>query len=283
MNCYRLSMIVASVALILCAVRSTAQPAGGTLLTYKLTEGKTYRYRTQMDIESIQTMMDMEMTTTTRMTAFAHMTIENVDVDGDITFVSAADSLIVDMHSPRRDTVMVNPFGIVGKRTRVVATKFGRLISSTPLDTIRFPMRMGRIRSTASVSLMEFGDRPIELGDTWDHTRIDTVEQMGGEMVTTTDLTFTAVEMTEKLGHDCFKIVYEGSASLEGSGSMRGMNTFIEGTGAVTGTAYFAPAEGLLVQSERTTDQEMTVAVTGQQSMTIPISQSITLATTLVE
>lgn len=263
---------------------SNAQGAGEAVpLIYKFEKGKTYRYLTQAETQSSQTMMGREMTTTSKITSASHLAIEEVDAGSNVTYVSSTDSLVIELHTPQRDTTIVNPFGIVGKRTREKVSNHGKLISSTPIDTVQAPMGMGRYGRGASALLMDFGGETVKVGDTWNHTRADTSEQMGGKTIVTFDLTFTAVETTTKLGHNCLKISYKGTMAIEGSGTMMGTNVYTEGTGTVTGTSHFAPKEGLLVESESTMDQEMTAAVTGQQAMTIPISQTITSTTRLVE
>ena len=104
---------------------------------------------------------------------------------------------------------------------------------------------------------------------------------MGGKMVVSSHVTYTLVEPTERFGYKCYKITSKGTTSYQGKGQMMGMSMFTEGTGTVNGTIYFAPEEGILVESESTSQQELTSAVTGQQNMTIPISQSVKSSTTL--
>jgi hypothetical protein len=55
---------------------------------------------------------------------------------------------------------------------------------------------------------------------------------------------------------------------------------FIEGSGKSNGTLFFDPTDGLPVAEESTLDLELTIAVTGQQNMTIPQTQS--MKTTMV-
>jgi hypothetical protein len=57
----------------------------------------------------------------------------------------------------------------------------------------------------------------------------------------------------------------------------------LEGEGPSSGVAYFAPKEGVLVVATNNTDLEMTIALTGQMSMTIPQSTSTKTVVTLVK
>jgi hypothetical protein len=62
-----------------------------------------------------------------------------------------------------------------------------------------------------------------------------------------------------------------------------GMELFLEGTSKVNGTFYFDPKLTILISDESNTEMEATIAVSGQQSMTIPLSQSTKYSTTLIE
>jgi hypothetical protein len=55
---------------------------------------------------------------------------------------------------------------------------------------------------------------------------------------------------------------------------MMGNELYMEGKGKNSGTFAFDPALGIVVREDSSVDTEMTAAVTGQQNMTIPISQS---------
>ena len=282
MKLYMVPHVVALVLSLVWIETSLAfQQEGGISLTYKLEKGKTYRYASQSDIQSVQTMMGNEVSTTIGSNSVARLTVEDVDKEGNITIVTALDSIVVKSHSPQRDTTMVNPFGIVGKRTRDLITKYGQTLKSTIIDTVRMPMGMGGRRVSASSFLLDFGDKAVKVGDSWDRTKTDSLDQMGGKMYLTSHITYTFVEPAEMQGYKCYKITSKGTTSYQGKGQMMGMSVFTEGTGTVNGTIYFAPDEGILVESESTSQQELTSAMTGQQNMTIPISQSIKSTTTL--
>jgi hypothetical protein len=51
----------------------------------------------------------------------------------------------------------------------------------------------------------------------------------------------------------------------------------------VKGTIYFDPKLCMIIVDESTTDNEQTMAVTGQQNMTIPMSVSTKSTKTLLE
>ena len=61
------------------------------------------------------------------------------------------------------------------------------------------------------------------------------------------------------------------------------MDMFIEGTGEPSGTAWFDTALGLVIKTQSVMSNEMTMAMTGQNQMTIPMTQKMTTTQTLVE
>jgi len=261
---------------------SLAQKVEAVSLAYKLEKGKTYRYASHSEMQSTQTMMGNEVTSTVSSSTVLHILVEDVNKEGNITYVWAVDSATTRIQSPRIDTTFVNPEGLIGKRTRSVMTKFGKTVSTVPVDSIILPMGMGRRAGSATPSFMEFKDVAAKLGETVNHTRVDTMDQPGGKMVVTYNISYTVGEKVSKLGYDCYKIPYKGTASYLGKGAMMGMDMVTEGSGTVSGTVYFATKEGLLIESETTSQQELTTAVTGQQSMTIPTSQTVKTTITLL-
>ncbi len=279
----RVLLVVAFLSVVWIEKSFTFQEKAGISLIYKLEKGKTYRYASRSDIQSAQTAMGNEITTTSISNGIVRLIVEDVDKDGNITLVSSLDSLVVKSHSPQRDTTMVNPFGFVGKRTREVLSKYGKTIKSSPIDTLKMPMGMSGRRIGPSSSFVDFGEKVLKIGDSWEQTRTDSVDQMGGKMVVTSHVTYTLLELTKRLGYKCYKISSKGTLSFQGKGQMMGMSMYTEGTGTVNGAIYFDPEGGILVEAESTSQQELTAAMTGQQNMTIPISQSIKSTTSLMK
>jgi hypothetical protein len=93
-------------------------------------------------------------------------------------------------------------------------------------------------------------------------------------------VTYTVAAEVDTLGYKSLRLTYKGTLKVKGEGTQMGMNIFFEGEGPVTGTAYFAPKEGLLVGMISDSNLEATIAITGQMSMTMP--QSTSTKTTMV-
>jgi hypothetical protein len=58
---------------------------------------------------------------------------------------------------------------------------------------------------------------------------------------------------------------------------MQGMDFYIEGTGVQKGIVYIDIKTGLVIKEEITTENAMIMALSGQQNMTIPITQKFTV------
>jgi hypothetical protein len=258
-------------------------PGEGIQLIYKLEKGKSYVYETKAEIHSAQTVMGNEVTATINSYSRLRFTVDDVDSDGNMTLTSSFDSVAVRIHSPQMDSTLVNPFGIVGKRAKDIVSRYGEIIRTTTIDSLLIPMNLGIRRVSGSTAFTDFGENVVKVGDSWDRTKTDTVDQMGGKMVVTTKVTYTLLGSVDTLGYDCYKISSKGTSSFEGKGISMGMNMFIEGTGTLNGTVYFAPKEGMLVQSETSSQQELKASMTGQQNMTIPISQTVKFTTIYVK
>ena len=61
------------------------------------------------------------------------------------------------------------------------------------------------------------------------------------------------------------------------------LDMVMEGSGEVSGTVWFDPARGLLIEDQNNTSIDMTMAVTGQTQMTIPMSQKVKTTQKLFE
>jgi hypothetical protein len=86
-----------------------------------------------------------------------------------------------------------------------------------------------------------------------------------------------------KDGKSVYKISYKSSLELAGTGKQMNMDLFLEGTGEVTGLIYFDPAASITVYAEGNTEMNSTVTVSGQQNMSIPMTQKVKVVSTTVE
>jgi len=269
------------------SVATLAMAAGAYKLVYRMQKGQRLIYKMTMSNETSAEMMGQEMQSSSEGENFMHCEVEEVGKDGKITMVYAIDSLRTHVKSqnPPIDSTFRNPEGLIGKRTRQVINAHGKKLHSAVVDSVKLSgmfAQMGGGQQSA-LRLVELPEKEVKIGDTWNVSTPDTLQQGGNKFVVTPNLTYTVAGEVDTLGYKCVRLNYKGTTAIKGEGKNMGMNLFIEGEGPNQGTAYFASKEGLLVAMLGSSDLEMTIALTGQMSMTIPQSISTKLALTLVK
>jgi hypothetical protein len=182
--------------------------------------------------------------------------------------------MTVTSKTPMRDTTMVMK-DLLSKRTRILLEPNGAVSNREVIDSMKVSGIMARsmaLRETARFHRLP--KDPVAVGGTWKSDVTDSTDMMGGKVVSHHQLEYTVAGTTMRGTYSCLQIAFKGDIGIEGKGSMMGSELYIEGKGKTTGTLVFDPVRGIVVSEEALTDTEMTAAVTGQQNMTIPISQS---------
>jgi hypothetical protein len=273
-------MRIAVVALL--ALGAAGAAAQETLpLQYRFLKGSIYRFAETTEIASVQEMMGQEVKSTMTVRSVRRSAIDDVLENGTIVIVTSADSLVFSMKSPRMDTTMVMS-DMIGKRRKVKMLPTGEIQSRETLDSVRVEGQLRGQAGRETAIAHRLPGKPVKTGDSWKASIADTNEAMGGRMATQMDLTYTVAGVEKRLGHDCLKITYTGTTALAGKQSRNGMEFYLEGVGKSTGTLYFDPVLGLPVLDETSTEQEMTLALTGQQNMTIPMTNTMKSTRTLL-
>ncbi len=253
-------------------------------LKYKMKKGTTLNYTMESKMESLQEVMGSEVESTLEISAKVNITSEGETKDGNLTYLMVYESMLIELSTSMMDSTLDNPEGLIGKRVRKTIAPNGDQIESVELDSIDLGM-LGRGGGMGSARefLANLPEAELKTGQAVSQTDVDSLNTMGGITVSKSEVVYTLAGKEAKSGYDCLKIDVKGTVNIEGDGLMQGMKFFIEGDGDIQSTLYFAPKEGLLVAAENQMDMEMTAAVTGQMSMTIPITQSQTSSMTLVK
>jgi len=260
--------------LLLCAPESAGQDS--YTLTYRFQPGTTYLYADTSRATQIQEMMGQEMKITSFLTMRTRIAGEQRLEDGTMTFVTSFDSFKVATKSPMNDTTMVME-DLLGKRTRMTLAAGGALIRREIVDTIKQSRMMMRgISMREAARFHRMSAEPVGVGSSWKTDVVDSTDMMNGKLISHHAMTYTVTGKTVCEGRACLQIGYTGDVTLEGKGSMRGVELFMEGKGKTSGTLDFDHHDGLIVQDESGSDTEMTAALTGGENVTIPMSQSIT-------
>lgn len=254
-------------------------------LAYKINPGEKLQYRAVTISEQTQEQMGQEVTINSEGENVVAIEVENVDKNGNITFVFSLTSMKAHVKSPMFDTTLVNPEMFIGKRTRQTITPQGVKLKSERVDTLKLSGMLAQsgLGRGNILPLVTLPEQEVGVGDTWSSSDPDTNRVAGSETVVTPKIDYVVNGVVDTLGHKCVRIAYKGELALNGKGKMMGMEFFIEGNGPVSGTSYFAPEEGRLIATKSNYDLDMTIALTGQMNMTIPSTTTTEMTLTLVE
>ena len=252
-------------------------------LKYGYEKGKTYRYSGEKRIESVQEINRGEMKSDVSSTSLLRIEVRDVSENGDITMIHSYEDMKIHTKMDIMDTTMtVNE--LLGKKSQVILSGSGRLVDQKDIDTADLSGNMfagRRNRADLSWEIVIFPDSAIKTGDSWIEEVTDTVE--GTQMMTKTIKKYTLAGEEEKNGHKCRVINFTGDLETWGKMTRMGMDFYIEGSGESAGSAWIDKESGILVFKESTTGQDMTMALTGQMQMTIPITTTSTSKFYLIE
>jgi hypothetical protein len=244
-------------------------------LQYKFEEGKAFRLADATSVNVSQEVMGQEMKSTSTMLATMRIVPAQIRPDGIAVLLISPDSLRFAIKAAQMDTTIVLT-ELIGKRTRLLLSRLGDFSKREVVDTVKLQGLAAQAGQRELVRFHTFSAKPVGMGEKWTSTRSDTTETDGGSIVMQPTIEYTLVSKEQQRGTACLKITYAGKIAFSGKGNAMGGTYFVEGTGTISGTVFVNPVNGLPVTEDSKADMESTVALKGQQSMTIPSSQSIT-------
>ncbi|HTY59271.1 MAG TPA: hypothetical protein VMF59_10650 [Bacteroidota bacterium] len=244
-------------------------------LQYRLEKGKVYRFADTTLVKSSQEMMGQEVKSTSTVLTTTRLVPAEINADGSTVITVSPDVMKINIKNARMDTTLV-PQEMIGKRTRLTISKIGETLSREIVDSVKMSGLAAQTGRQDMVRLHVMPSKPIMIGEKWATSKPDTFDAQGGKMVTVSTGESTLLAREKKNGVDCFKVTYTGKLVITGKGTMNGMDFFVEGNGATSGTYFMDVNSGMTVEEESQYNVESTVAITGAQNMTIPGSQSVT-------
>jgi hypothetical protein len=242
---------------------------------FKVANGQEYNYQMDMISESTQSMGGQEMKIPANSTSTIKNLINKIFPDGKIEIIVSSWDAKVSTKMLKDTTMQFN--GKVGPTSKITVDKLGNALSKEKIDTVAasagsFNMDNSMI---GTILFCEFPDKPLKTGDKWTKEHTDSVGAPFGKlgMKIKTEYTFGSKEIID--GRNLYKVTSTSAIEVAGKGQMQGMDLFIEGTGAKSGNTYFDPATGVIYLDKNKIELSMTVAISGQQSMTIPVTQKM--------
>lgn len=251
------------------------------LLKYNFVEGKTYAQNTSVVSAVTQSMMGQEVKMASDILSNSEIKIESVGKDGSATTLLSVLNASIHSAAMGRDTTI--QLKDMNDKNRVVLSELGKELSSVNLDTSKAAM-MGSMKQFSKFVILP--GKSVKVGEKWQDKTVDSSAASGQNpfaMHNTIDSEYTFIGKESKDGKDYSKIGYTSTMAINGKGMQMGMEMFLEGTGKIEGFFYFDPKSSMVVYNESNTEMDMTMAVSGQQNMTIPMTQSMKTITKIEE
>jgi len=276
----KIFMLIAATVFVMINVQGRAQEKFS--LGYKMEKGKVYKFAQENIIETIQEMEGQEMKMNTDGHTMIKYEVEDVSREGTITLVYSYDEVKLHLKGIGKDTTMEMK-KMLDKKTRAEITKNGKVIQESSVDTTKGLKSMMSLNLFASSNLPRLPEQAIGIGDKWSGVTNDTSQSDDGLVVYKRNIEYTLAGTDKKSNHDCLKIDFKGNLEMTEKMKQMGMDVAREGSGETSGSLWFDPASGLLIEEQTVTAIEMTMAITGQSQITIPMSQKTTTTQKLVE
>lgn len=250
--------------------------------TLKLKKGQEFNYTTTLDGTMVQSMGGQEMTINMKAYGIQNYVIEDKKGDSYVMLGKViTDSLV--LNSAMMDSTF-KPGAEMADIVRYEVDKLGKTISKTDARPDSAKKKGGvsmGIDLKPSLPVVPFEKNKVNVGDTWSADRSDSSDFMGGHLIINTKTNYIVSEITKHNGIKCLLIKLTADIANEGKTSMQGMDFFMEGTGKMAGNLYIDAKTGMLVDEELVTENQINLALSGQQSMVIPINQKMTTKRTL--
>ena len=236
-------------------------------------------YNAHSSLETTQTMMDRASTYSMSMQQSISMT--STKKDDDIVFSITIDSSEIAMIGPSGDTSKI-PSPMVGKVKETRIHPDGEEISTRWLDTSFASTAAGQMRDFGSL-FFKLPSQKVDAGATWHQDKVDTAGTPGGEgkIIVNTGTDYKLIRMEKYNGASCARIEFTSKIDMGGSTTAQGMEFTISGTGTLSGFVLFDYDAGKLMKISGASNQQLNMTSSGQQPMTIPMSQKANYEFTL--
>ncbi len=262
-------------------------PDDAIRLTYRLPVSSSFRYDAVSSSEQVIKVMDRSMVSTVRTGLDIALKVRESVLNRstlDITYDrgSIRTRLETTDGFMAQDT-SVDLFAIKDLRLTLTMSPNGSVMSSSIVATHQHSAEtMSMLRSTRIFDrlLVPFPNHDVSPGDHWESDLVDTTiaPQGLGSVITRGTLHMTYRGIVDTLGVQCWKIDLS-STDLEQSGDFSNptMSMKLNGTGSVRGTSYHDVTTGAVVVSTSVWDTKITMDITGEQRLNVPVVTKLVL------
>ncbi len=242
-------------------------------LEYKPSGSTPLRYKAHTETKTVESMMGQQATVSIKSDQQVSMKsrMAGKDLLYDITIDSSSSETLM----PTGDTTRIPSSPVVGQTKETLMQPDGQEISTRWLDSTFAKTQEGRAKDLGSF-FFKLPDKKVSTGSTWSDAKVDTVVRGGGqgEIFVTTNSDYKIADEEAAGGVPCVRIVFTGTVLVKGSTSYQGIDFAIDGTGNIKGTALFDYTNGRIVKMSGKTEQKLNMVSSGQQKMSIPMTQT---------
>lgn len=223
-----------------------------------------------------QNMGGMEMKMNSSSVAKVVMEIEEVTPNENFTVLSTWKEIKSTSSVMGKDTT-VN-FDDLHLEMRTVYDKSGKSIKNERVDksTSSDPIFAMVEQMATGMKFPILPAKTVKKGDTWTSNRNDTIKPVESpfEMIIDAEDKYTYAGVETKDGKEYYRINIEGPTKVSGEGSQMGMDMTIEGTGVNEGYLLLDKTTLLPVFVDEKVGLDMSIMISGAQSMAIPMTQN---------
>jgi hypothetical protein len=257
--------------IILILLASVALAQDKVKIDYKYEPGKTYHYRMQSSNSFIQELMGQENKGTTGISQEGIFSVESVDNEGLMhgsfewqNFTTATKMMQIDTTIAMKD--------YIGKKSNLTITPNGN-IAVLSSDSANVAIGMPGSTVGAMLFFLKLPEERVAVGDTFSICTTDTTyDQKNNQTITerTRKSKFESIEKTSE-GSLIYIFCYEELTSSAGTVETMGMEMYQETEGTEKGTVRIS-GNGILLSQQAVSDKDMSLVLTGQMGMTIPMT-----------
>lgn len=255
--------------------------SGSYKLRYLGTPGESRKYQMDINLEQNMQMMDSEISMTIQIVNFLTQKIHAIDNDGSLEVSFIYDSLHFDATGPQleamKEMLQARLDSLKGIELSVKLSNQGKILESTKIDSL-IPQQLQQAFNTRqlfSALSPRLPDRNIKIGDSWEVEEEVPVKLDKTTMTVSNKSKYVLVATEDVDGNQMLKISSTGTVAIEGEIEQHGMKLFLEGDGDTKGEFLFDVKKGAYHSGVGETEMDMTIAMTGPQNMTIPMTQFV--------
>jgi hypothetical protein len=253
-------------------------------LEFRYLAGSVYRYGSTVMYDSQQAVLGEETKIAARNRSVMKIECVAVDTDSSMTLDALYEEMQTTVQSTGViDTIMEHP-GLIGKRHRVVMSRYGKEIRREVADTSTDDTGMGLMSLTnlKNINFFPMPGRAIGAGEQWVEPVYDSADIGEGYTVRQGFTDYKLAGSEENSGRLCMKISFVSRCYVTGKISQTGMNFVIEGSSDTDGTIWFDANAGILVKQDTRMTQELTFAMSEPMPLNIPVEETIRSTYTLI-